>query len=121
MSSPSLVWFRLDLRLADNPALQAAIAAGGPVIPVYIHDPEAEGPWQPGGASNWWLHHALEDLDAQLTAAGTPLVIRVGESLTELKRLAQETGAELVTWNRRHEPLIVERDTRVKKKQSYAW
>ena len=56
MNSPSIHWFRLDLRLADNPALQAAIKRGGPVMPVFIHAPEEESPWEPGGASRWWLH-----------------------------------------------------------------
>jgi deoxyribodipyrimidine photo-lyase len=114
MPKPTLVWFRLDLRLADNPALQAAVKHGGAVIPVFIHDPAAEGTWQPGDASNWWLHHALTDLAEQLAKAGAPLVIRRGESLAELKKLIAETGADLVTWNRRHEPLIIERDTQVK-------
>jgi deoxyribodipyrimidine photo-lyase len=114
MPKPTLVWFRLDLRLADNPALQAAVKHGGAVIPVFIHDPAAEGTWQPGAASNWWLHHALTDLAEQLAEAGAPLVIRKGESLAELKKLVAETGADLVTWNRRHEPLIIERDTQVK-------
>ncbi|HVV70173.1 MAG TPA: deoxyribodipyrimidine photo-lyase, partial [Verrucomicrobiae bacterium] len=44
----SLVWFRLDLRLNDQPALHAAITAGGPVIPVFIHAPDEEAPWEPG-------------------------------------------------------------------------
>jgi hypothetical protein len=39
---PTLLWFRLDLRLADNPALQAAIQFVGPVIPVFIHTPDEE-------------------------------------------------------------------------------
>jgi deoxyribodipyrimidine photolyase len=33
---PSVVWFRCDLRLADNPALTAAVTRGGPVIPLFI-------------------------------------------------------------------------------------
>ena len=114
MPAPAILWLRLDLRLADNPALEAAVKNGGAVIPVFIHDPEAEGHWQPGGASNWWLHHALEDLAEQFAKTGAPLVIRAGDSLAELKQLIKETGAELVTWNRRHEPLIIERDTQVK-------
>lgn len=114
MPSPAIVWLRLDLRLADNPALVAAIKQGGPVIPVFIHDPAAEGHWQPGGASNWWLHHALEDLAEQFEKVGSPLVIRSGDSLAELKQLVKETGATLVTWNRRHEPLVMARDTQIK-------
>ena len=43
--APALVWFRQDLRLADNPALTAAIERGYPVIPVYIWAPEEEGDW----------------------------------------------------------------------------
>ena len=53
----SIVWFRQDLRLADNPALLAAIRHGGPIIPVFVWAPEEEGGWQPGAASRWWLHN----------------------------------------------------------------
>jgi deoxyribodipyrimidine photo-lyase len=111
---PTLVWFRQDLRLADNPALQAAIAAGDSVIPVYIHDIKSEGEWSPGGATQWWLHHALIDLAEQFNKAGSPLIIRQGDSLKELEKLINETGATSVVWNRRYEPLIVKRDTEIK-------
>jgi deoxyribodipyrimidine photo-lyase len=114
MPSPAIAWFRLDLRLADNPALRAALDHGGPVVPVYIHDPEAEGDWRPGGASDWWLHHALEDLAAQLAKAGSPLVIRRGPAERELLALAKETGADAVFWNRRYEPRVQARDASVK-------
>ncbi len=114
MPSPAIAWFRLDLRLADNPALRAALDHGGPVIPAYIHDPEAEGDWRPGGASDWWLHHALSDLGAQLAKAGSPLVIRRGPAERELLALAKETGAGAVFWNRRYEPRVQARDASVK-------
>ncbi len=55
----TLVWFRQDLRLADNPALQAAVKRGEPIIPVYLWAPEDEGDWPPGAASRWWLHQSL--------------------------------------------------------------
>ncbi len=113
-SSPTLVWFRQDLRLADNPALQAAVASGGEVIPVYIHDIKGEGAWAPGGASRWWLHHALNDLDQQLRKIGSALIIRTGDSLAVLQKLLAETGAKQVVWNRRYEPAIVQRDTQIK-------
>ena len=48
----TLVWFRHDLRLDDNPALAAA-AARGRVVPVFIWAPEEEAPWEPGAASRW--------------------------------------------------------------------
>jgi len=64
MESPVLLWFRQDLRLADNPALHAA--AGRPLLAVYVLDDEAAGAWAHGGASRWWLHHTLAALDAAL-------------------------------------------------------
>ena len=48
--STALLLFRRDLRLADNPALQAALDSADAVLPVYIHDPEVD--WTPGAASN---------------------------------------------------------------------
>ncbi|MHA7833293.1 MAG: deoxyribodipyrimidine photo-lyase, partial [Algiphilus sp.] len=45
--STHIVWFRRDLRLADNPALQAALEEADTVLPVYIHAPEQEADWPP--------------------------------------------------------------------------
>jgi deoxyribodipyrimidine photo-lyase len=108
------VWFRSDLRLADNPALAAAIQRGGPVVPVFIHAPEEEAPWAPGGASRWWLHQSLRDLDAALRERGSRLVLRRGPALETLRAVARETGANAVFWNRRYEPAVIARDAKAK-------
>jgi len=110
----TLVWFRHDLRLDDNPALAAA-AARGRVVPVFIWAPEEEAPWEPGAASRWWLHQSLEKFATALAKAGTPLVIRRGPSLAALEGLAREYAATHVAWNRRYEPAVVKRDTAIKK------
>ena len=60
--APAVVWVRQDLRLADNPALAAAVERRGPVIPVFIWAPDDEGAWPPGAASRWWLDRSLADL-----------------------------------------------------------
>jgi len=109
----AIVWLRQDLRLADNPALQAACRRGGPVVPVYVWAPEEEGAWPPGSASRWWLHQSLEQLAAACDAAGSELVIRRGASLAELRRVAEAAGADAVFWNRRYEPAAIARDRQV--------
>jgi deoxyribodipyrimidine photo-lyase len=114
MSDPSLVWFRLDLRLADNPALLAAIRRGGPVIPVFIWTPEEEAHWQPGAASRWWLHQSLTQLDGSLRERGARLIIRRGPTLEAIRQLLVESAASAVYWNRRYEPAAIDRDRRVK-------
>ncbi len=112
--TPTLLWFRQDLRLQDNPALQAALARGGPVVPVYVLDDAGEGRWPAGGATRWWLHHSLAALDAGLRERGSRLVLVRGDSATELHRLVRETGAGAVYWNRRYEPAAIARDARIK-------
>jgi deoxyribodipyrimidine photo-lyase len=114
MRSPSLVWFRCDLRLADNPALASAVERGGAIVPVFVHAPEEETPWAPGGASRWWLHQSLMALELSLRAVGSRLIVRRGPSLESLRSLAKETGATTVFWNRRYEPATIARDTKLK-------
>ncbi len=113
-SSPVLLWFRKDLRLADNAALAAAIARGGPVVPVFVLDEAGEGRWPLGGASKWWLHHSLLALDAELRRRGSRLIVARGDSAVELRRLIRATGAGAVYWNRRYEPAVRERDAALK-------
>ncbi len=96
--SPSIIWFRLDLRLADNPALQAAIKRGGAARSSFTR---RRGSTVGGGASRWWLHQSLHALEADLRAA-IELVIRKGRRST-LRDLVR-TAAGAVFWNRRYEP-----------------
>jgi len=114
MPNTSLLWLRRDLRLADNPALAAALEGADRLLPVYIHAPEEEDPWQPGAASRWWLHHSLTALGAQLAERGSRLVIARGETLGTLRRLIQASGAGSCHWNRVYDPALIGRDTRIK-------
>ncbi len=111
---PAIVWFRHDLRLADNPALLAARDYGTAVVPVFIWSPAEEGAWPLGGASRWWLHQSLSSLARDLDQAGARLIIRRGPALGELLLLAKETKATAIFWNRRYEPAIIARDKNLK-------
>ncbi len=110
-----VLWFRRDLRLTDNPALQAALAAAERIIPVYIDTRAEEGDWTPGEASNWWLHHSLAALAAGLGERGSRLVIRRGPAARELTALLEDTGADGVYWNRLYDPETVARDRELKR------
>ena len=112
----SLVWFRFDLRLADNPALTAAVERGEPVIPVFVWSPAEEGKWVAGAASRWWLHQSLQSLDAGLRRCGSRLIVRREPTLKTLRELIVRTRADAVFWNRRYEPAIVSRDQTIQKK-----
>lgn len=104
MPSPIILWFRNDLRLADNRALIAAAALGRPIVPVFILDDDAAGKWKRGGASRWWLAGSLESLAKSLEKAGSRLILRRGATLEILPELAKETGADLVYASGAYEP-----------------
>jgi deoxyribodipyrimidine photo-lyase len=110
----SIVWFRQDLRLTDNPALQAALQRGGAIIALYIDSTEEEGAWAPGAAARWWLHQSLKSLAADLQSRGASLCYARGNAQNVLNALCSASGADAVFWNRRYEPLIVERDRQLK-------
>ena len=102
MSGPVIALFRLDLRLDDNPALSAAVVTGQPVICLYVLDDRNSRAL--GGASSWWLHHSLADLDRSLRACGGQLILRRGKPADIVVDIARTTGATAVYLARRHEP-----------------
>ena len=106
---PILMWFRRDLRLQDNPALEAARISGRPIVPVYIRDPHLEGR-AIGAASEWWLDKSLRALSSDIAERGGCLILRHGDSEAELHRLVEETGAEALVFNRLYEPDARARD-----------
>ena len=108
----AILWLRRDLRLADNPALNAAAEADR-IVPVFILDDNLLG--RPmGAASLWWLDKSLRALGEALKDKGAPLILRRGDSEAELRRLVEDTGATHVCWNRLVEPGAAERDNDIR-------
>lgn len=108
--SATIVLFRNDLRLCDNPALDAAVRRGAPIVPLFIWSPDDEGAWPPGAASRFWLHQSLRALDRSLRRAGSRLILRRDRSAAALEALIRESGADAVYWGRRYEPAARARD-----------
>ena len=110
-NSTTILWLRRDLRISDHPALLAAIKRGGPVLPVFIHDASVE---RLGAAPKWRLGLSLAELDAQLRAIGSRLILRRGAVQEVLGDLIRETGAGAVHWSRLYDPAAIERDSQIK-------
>jgi deoxyribodipyrimidine photo-lyase len=110
---PIIVWFRNDLRIADNPSLRHAEGSGRPVIPLYILD-ETAGVRPMGAASLWWLDKSLKSLSESLEKLGNKLVLRKGVAAEVLDDIIGHTGATCVLWNRLYDKASVDRDTAIK-------
>ena len=100
-AAPTIMWFRNDLRLADNPALHEARALGTPLLCIFILEQD-DGLRQHGGASRWWLHHSLAALSADLDKAGGRLEVFEGKAAAILPALVEATKAGTLVFNRRY-------------------
>lgn len=98
----TLVWFRNDLRLADNPALDAAGSDPEGIVALYVLDEESEHTRPLGGAAKWWLHHSLSALTDALAQHGVPLILRRGRADIVVPETVRECEADHVVWNRRY-------------------
>ena len=92
-------WFRRDLRITDNTALAAAAKEGGQVLPVYVVSGWKKKHRWTGAPRQTFLCGSLAALDGNLRAIGGRLVVREGNAVEELVKLARETGAEAVFTN----------------------
>lgn len=113
VSDAIIVWFRKDLRIADNPALRHAAESGRPVIPLYILD-QTPDVRPMGGASLWWLDKSLKSLARDLEALGTRLILRKGVAAEALDDVIAQSGATCVLWNRLYDQASIDRDAAIK-------
>lgn len=110
--STVIVWFKHDLRLADNPAFFEACARYQRVIPLYIFDKKNS---VLGSAQAWWLHHSLHALKKTLKETmGLTFILRQGCPLTIILDLVKRLSINAVYWNRGYEPLVIKRDKKIK-------
>ena len=103
-TAKTIVWFRKDLRLRDNPTLEFALANKREIIPVFVWDEEEGGRWSPGAASRWWLHQSLKSLARSVQELGGCLILEKGKPEEILPLLAKENGVDEVLYSRRYDP-----------------
>jgi deoxyribodipyrimidine photo-lyase len=94
-ASPQIVWFKRDLRLTDHAPLAAA-AANGPVICLYVVEPDYWCQPDASGRHYAFITECLASLKEELARVGASLTIRTGNVVEVLKKLVAETGAATV-------------------------
>jgi len=110
--STAIVWFRRDLRIADQPAVRAALEKSDKVHFVFIWSPEDESL---GSASRWWLHYSLLALHQSLEKTyGVQLELFRGKPAAILEDLISKSQAQFLYWSRLYDPQTRKRDEKIK-------
>ncbi len=116
MTDSTLVWFRNDLRLIDNPALIEACDSGNPIHFIYILDDSGKHSRPLGGAQRWWLHHSLAHLAEEISKRGGRLDLYRGDPEAILPHIVRDYGSNLIVWNRRYHAADIACDSAIKAK-----
>jgi len=107
----NVMWFRQDLRLADNPALSKALE-DGKTLPIFIFDNVNSKEYINGAASKWWLHHSLTKLNKSLKSK---LCFFIGNPIDILNEINNKLKISNIFWCRCYEPWRIKRDKKIKK------
>lgn len=86
-----IVWFKRDLRIEDHRPLARA-AASGPVLPLYVVEPDYWALPDTSERQYLFVRESLEELRSQLDAIGQPLIVRTGDVVELLERLRRKRG-----------------------------
>lgn len=109
----TIIWFKNDLRISDNPALSEALK-NGRILPIYILE-ENEQKLILGDAQKWWLYNSLKKLHNNLQSYGSKLVLKKGVAKKILTELVEKTNSDAVYWNRCYDPYSIKKYTEIKK------
>lgn len=115
-----LHWFRADLRVSDNTALNAALQKCGALFAVYILTPKT---WQQHDAAPIKIQFILNNLiclSEQCQKLGIPLLIRQCDYFSEcpkvLSTLCEDLKIQTLFYNKQYEFDEMRRDQMVEKK-----
>ena len=103
-------WFRLDLRLNDNPSLEQLYKEVDKILPIYIYEENIEI----GQASNCWLEKSLEDLNNELIKLDSKLYVFKGNPKKIIDKIIKDNNISSFGWNRLYDKHSIGRDKEIK-------
>lgn len=109
----SIFWFRRDLRLEDNVALQHALTNGLPVIPIFIFDDEILDGLPRSDARVSFIYSSLKDIHLQLKKEDSSLLIKKGDVQEVWQELLAKYSIKKVFFNKDYEPYAIHRDNAI--------
>jgi len=109
----NVFWFRRDLRLYDNTALDFALNSGLPVLPVFIFDTNIIEELQPDDPRITFIYKTLSSINLELTKSGSSLLILKGDPEIIWEELLSSFDINAVYINKDYEPYAIKRDNTI--------
>jgi deoxyribodipyrimidine photo-lyase len=106
----NIFWFRRDLRLENNTALNNALSSGFPVLPVFIFDTNITDELQPDDARITFIHNTLSDINSKLEKYRSSVLVLKGSLEEAWKKLISSFDINDVYINKDYEPYSLMRD-----------
>ena len=106
----SIIWFRRDLRLEDNIALDKALGSGLPVLPLFIFDENILNELPADDARVNFIYQTLTSIHDKLAKKGSSLLCKKGDPVNVWKELIKEFDIGNVFTNKDYEPYAIKRD-----------
>ncbi|WP_426474382.1 cryptochrome/photolyase family protein [Chryseobacterium balustinum] len=114
MSKINIFWFRRDLRLSDNTALNAALQSDQKVLPIFIFDTEILNQLENKSDRRLdYIHQALEKINNELKNHTSGIRTYLGKPIDIFKDIIKEFDVETVFCNRDYEPQAIKRDKEI--------
>ncbi|AZB29064.1 cryptochrome/photolyase family protein [Chryseobacterium balustinum] len=114
MSKINIFWFRRDLRLSDNTALNAALQSDQKVLPIFIFDTEILDQLENKSDRRLdYIHQALEKINNELKNHTSGIRTYLGKPIDIFKDIINEFDVETVFCNRDYEPQAINRDKEI--------
>ena len=111
--SVTVFWFRRDLRLDDNVALNKALCSEYDVLPIFIFDQEILDKLPRNDARVSFIHEQLENIDKILKEQGSSILVKQGKPIEVWKALVDEFSIKKVFFNKDYEPYALKRDREI--------
>ena len=109
----NIFWFRRDLRLDDNIALDKALSSGLPVLPVFIFDTNIIDELPQDDARISFIHETLSDINSNLQKSGCSIYVLQGTPIEKWQELVAKFNINAVYINKDYEPYALSRDREV--------
>ena len=109
----NIFWFRRDLRLDDNVALNHSFSEGLPVLAVFIFDPSITEELPADDPRISFIHDTLKDINGELSKHGSSLLVLNGDPATLWNKLVLSYDINAVYINKDYEPYSISRDLKV--------